>query len=364
MAGHVFLSHAPGDREAADGLCARLEALGVKVWMAPRDVRLGVDYSEALQAAIETSMACVVLISAHGNASPYVRAETEMAFSTGRPIFPVRFAEVEPAPGLAFFLNIRHWTEAFGPAAEANLARLGAELAGLAAAAPPPPPPPAPAAAPPPPPAAPPPARRKTPPALWIGLGVGGLLVLLVLLGSLGGQRSQGVPPNAPPAARGLADELVDFGIAPKAELETNVGSPTPFTIPAGERLTTAEVQRMTGDAPPPLLVDVLGNPHLQTLPGALYLPAGGMAGAFTDAVQSQFSQQLAAATGGDLTRPIVFFCQGASCWESYNAALRAQAAGYRRIYWYRGGLAAWSSAGLPMVPLPASGQSGSIGKP
>ena len=36
--------------------------------------------------------------------------------------------------------------------------------------------------------------------------------------------------------------------------------------------------------------------------------------------------------------------------WLSVNAALRARRAGYARVGWYRGGLAAWQAAGLPVV--------------
>jgi rhodanese-related sulfurtransferase len=31
---------------------------------------------------------------------------------------------------------------------------------------------------------------------------------------------------------------------------------------------------------------------------------------------------------------------------------LRAYEAGYRNLYWYRGGIAAWTAAGLPTQPL------------
>jgi hypothetical protein len=36
--------------------------------------------------------------------------------------------DIQPAAGLAFFLKIRHWTDAFGPEREANMARLVREL--------------------------------------------------------------------------------------------------------------------------------------------------------------------------------------------------------------------------------------------
>jgi len=131
MAGHVFISHGSENIDEATALCALIEGKGVTAWMAPRDVRPGLDYSEALQAAIEGCTAFVVLVTETANVSPYVRAETEMAFSNAKPIFPVRLSDIKPAPGLAFFLKIRHWTDAFGAGREASLERLAAELQSL-----------------------------------------------------------------------------------------------------------------------------------------------------------------------------------------------------------------------------------------
>lgn len=157
MAGHVFISHGSENHEEANELCGFIESRGVKCWIAPRDVRPGIDYSEELQAAIESCAAFVVLVTDMANKSPYVRAETEMAFSCHKPIFPVRQADIKPAAGLALFLKIRHWTDAYGKAREAAMDRLALELqtvAGVAPTAPspaavPPPPPPVPAAPPP-----------------------------------------------------------------------------------------------------------------------------------------------------------------------------------------------------------------------
>ena len=170
--GHVFVSHSSENRGLAAELAAFLEARGARVWIAPRDVRPGMDYSEELQTAIETCSAFVVLVTDMANKSPYVRAETEMAFSNHKPIFPVRISDIKPAAGLALFLKIRHWTDAYGPTKTDNLARLVRELQALSgpeATAPPaepptttppqdpagnrttPPPPPPPPPAPPPP---------------------------------------------------------------------------------------------------------------------------------------------------------------------------------------------------------------------
>lgn len=128
MSGHVFVSHGSDDRVQANELAAFVEAKGAKVWIAPRNVRPGQDYSEQLQEAIENCCAFLVLVTDKANKSPYVRAETEMAFSLSKAIFPVRLSDIKPAAGLAFFLKIRHWTDAFGEEKEANLARLAREL--------------------------------------------------------------------------------------------------------------------------------------------------------------------------------------------------------------------------------------------
>jgi hypothetical protein len=126
--GHIFLSYSTTDRLFAEDLLGRLEAKGVKVWIAPRDVRPGCDYSEELQDAIESSAAVVALISDDANRSRHVRAEIEIAFSRGKPLFPVRFEDIVPARGLALFLGLGHWTDLFGPHEVANLDRLAAEL--------------------------------------------------------------------------------------------------------------------------------------------------------------------------------------------------------------------------------------------
>src|SRR5437868_551789 len=170
MAGHVFISHGSENSDEANALCAFIEGRGVKCWIAPRDVRPGIDYSVELQAAIEGAAAFVVLVTEMANKSPYVRAETEMAFSCHKPIFPVRQADIKPAAGLALFLKIRHWTDAFGTQRDSAMDRLALELrtvAGVTAADPPvaptPPPAPPPAPAPAPAPTIPPPAPSPAP---------------------------------------------------------------------------------------------------------------------------------------------------------------------------------------------------------
>ncbi|UZK67843.1 rhodanese-like domain-containing protein [Sphingomonas sp. M1-B02] len=162
-----------------------------------------------------------------------------------------------------------------------------------------------------------------------------------------GGQQNGVVPV-------GIGGEDTDFGVQPKRELETNVGAPTPTDIPVGKRITTAQLQALLAQDQKTLLVDVLAQQHPQTLKGAHFVPGGGLPGTVTDANQAPFEAVLKTLSEGNPQRALVFFCAGAQCWESYNAVLRAGAAGYRNVHWYRGGLASWAQAGLPMEPLPS----------
>lgn len=120
---YVFISHASGDVKAAREIVAKLRQHGITTWLAPDDVQPGREFSVQLEEAIAGCMAFVVLMSDKANASAFVRAETELAFGK-LDIFPVRIADVQPAGGLALFLRLKHWTDAFGADREANLTRL------------------------------------------------------------------------------------------------------------------------------------------------------------------------------------------------------------------------------------------------
>ncbi|MGC2856924.1 PQQ-dependent catabolism-associated CXXCW motif protein [Novispirillum sp. DQ9] len=88
--------------------------------------------------------------------------------------------------------------------------------------------------------------------------------------------------------------------------------------------------------------------PH-ETLPDAHWLPNVGLA-APPPAVEAWFRATLEALTGGDRSRPLVFFCQ-ADCWMSWNAARRAALWGYAAVHWYRDDLDAWRLSLEPMPP-------------
>ncbi|MCL4800028.1 MAG: PhnD/SsuA/transferrin family substrate-binding protein [Burkholderiales bacterium] len=49
-----------------------------------------------------------------------------------------------------------------------------------------------------------------------------------------------------------------------------------------------------------------------------------------------------------DKNSPVIFACNGAECWKSYKASVAAIKAGYKQVYWFRGGFPEWRAKGLP----------------
>ena len=191
---------------------------------------------------------------------------------------------------------------------------------------------------------------------------------------SFGGGQSQS--PSAPPPPPGnpgmvpgrhsqeASSESQDFGVAPVSQLRPSdqLGGPTPTSIPGGRVIATQQLagllQGGQGGQGGVLLLHAYGG--MQHLPGAIAVVPAAQGGSFDDEVQRGFGQYLRQATGGDISKMLVFYCGGPQCWGSYNASLRAIALGYRNVHWYRGGLQAWQQAGLPVNDAQAQGQAAS----
>ena len=146
------------------------------------------------------------------------------------------------------------------------------------------------------------------------------------------------------------AFELRDFGVPATSNLRSDqFHAPTPTSIDGAQVVTTAVLSQALNAGAKVVMIDVLGGNY--SLPGALIAPALASGGDFNDRVQQQASQWLGQITNGNPGQTIVIYCSDPNCWLSYNASLRAVAAGYTQVYWYRGGLQAWQMAGQKLIP-------------
>jgi hypothetical protein len=124
MAHDLFVSYSQPDREAAFTLVQRLEARGISVWIAPRDVSPSADWAAEIIDAIASARLMVLVFSGSSNDSGQVRREVERAVHKQLPILPFRIEDVLPSKSLEYFLSAQHWMDAFPPPLEPHIDRL------------------------------------------------------------------------------------------------------------------------------------------------------------------------------------------------------------------------------------------------
>jgi PQQ-dependent catabolism-associated CXXCW motif protein len=140
-----------------------------------------------------------------------------------------------------------------------------------------------------------------------------------------------------------------------------NYRAPTPATLSGAKVIDTNEAKALW-QRQAAIFVDVLPQPPRpanlppgtlwrvpprNSIPGAIWLPNVGF-GEIADETSAYFQHGLETATGGDRTRPLVFFCER-NCWMSWNAAKRAMTYGYSAVSWYPEGTEGWKEADLPL---------------
>jgi PQQ-dependent catabolism-associated CXXCW motif protein len=162
------------------------------------------------------------------------------------------------------------------------------------------------------------------------------------LLSQLRGRRLDGA----------YGDEFADDGVKPTSVLHRgNDPGATPVSIPGGRLIATEYLVKALVGPTPPVLIDVDDDGGLHaTLPRALWLRGAGDDAGGKNAALTGLFRALLARVAPNRNTPIVMFCASPRCWAAYNAALRAISFGYVNVYWYRGGIAAWEAANLPIV--------------
>jgi TolB-like protein/Flp pilus assembly protein TadD len=132
----VFISYASQDAAVAAALVEALEGHGVGCWIAPRDVKAGALYADAIVRAISGARAFVLVLSESGIASSHVGKELERASSKKRPIIALRIDAAPLTPALEYFLSESQWVEAQTGSMEAAYAKLIDDIRDPARAAP------------------------------------------------------------------------------------------------------------------------------------------------------------------------------------------------------------------------------------
>ncbi len=164
-----------------------------------------------------------------------------------------------------------------------------------------------------------------------------------------------------PPRQPTNADETKDTGLAPTYDPRvTKLRAPTPPTSPYALTITTGALAEALVDKNPPTLLDVSepGKEYKRNvIPGATWLGGAGLHDEKTNAQIDRYLAQVMGQITTQKEKPVVVYCADWQCWEAYNAMQRLYILGYRKLYWYRGGMASWAKAGLPVVQVPLAAQ-------
>jgi TolB-like protein len=124
VAGAVFISYSSQDAAVAAALVEALERHGLACWIAPRDVKAGALYADAIVRAISSAKAFVLVLSESAIASSHVGKEVERASSKKRPIIALRIDATPLTPAFEYFLSESQWVEVQAGNMEAAYAKL------------------------------------------------------------------------------------------------------------------------------------------------------------------------------------------------------------------------------------------------
>jgi len=133
MAHDVFISHSTNNRPVANAVCAALERIGIRCWIAPRDVMPGRPYSGEITRSIQQSRAFVLIFSEQSNNSEQVLREVQLAANSRLHIIQFRIDPVVPSDDLEYYLSGPHWLDAVTPPLENHIEQLQTSVKALLA---------------------------------------------------------------------------------------------------------------------------------------------------------------------------------------------------------------------------------------
>lgn len=121
----VFINHSTAGRLTAYAICSELESAGIRCWVLPRDLPIGIGWDQAIANAVRSSRMMILVLSDYANRSDRVERQLELAYNHGLVVIPFRtepvLADSETPPSL----DSAHWLDAVTPEMAQRLRALG-----------------------------------------------------------------------------------------------------------------------------------------------------------------------------------------------------------------------------------------------
>ena len=122
----------------------------------------------------------------------------------------------------------------------------------------------------------------------------------------------------------------------------------TPTSLPGAKVISAAEAKALIAKGVAVYDVRVEEEYQNAHLPAALSVPykEGSAKEVDFDQADDQFALHK---LPEDKNTPFIMYCDGTICWKSYKSAVMAIGAGWKNVYWFRGGFPEWKEAKLPI---------------
>ena len=124
MTHDVFVSYSTKDKIVADTIVAFLEKNNIRCWYAPRDIKPGADWGEAIAQAAGECKIFLLVFSSSANRSQRVLDELNLAITKEAVILPFRIEKLDPSGAMLLHLSSRHWLDAYSPSWQEHLTSL------------------------------------------------------------------------------------------------------------------------------------------------------------------------------------------------------------------------------------------------
>jgi hypothetical protein len=121
MAHDVFISYPHQNKTVADAACAKLEAAGIRCWIAPRDIAPSAEWAASIVEGIDLCRVMVLIFSAHANDSRQIHREVQHAFDSEKTVVPFRLEDVLPLGMMRYYMGSVHWLDALTPPLDQHL---------------------------------------------------------------------------------------------------------------------------------------------------------------------------------------------------------------------------------------------------
>jgi hypothetical protein len=127
----VFISHSTTEKLTANAICNELESVGIRCWILPRDLNIGIPCDQSIANAVASSRIMIVVFADYACRSDRIERQLEYAFNNGVIIIPFATESTAVVALSESPLDSVHWLDALTPDMGTRLRSLCALVRGL-----------------------------------------------------------------------------------------------------------------------------------------------------------------------------------------------------------------------------------------